>query len=165
MFLLDTNVISELRKSRRDPGLTQWTEVERDKPMFLSVITMGEVHSGIEALRRRMAHGNIYRAEVLFRHGIGPRRPGRSLSRSEWDTIWGDLVALMTDGVKLGRIDTVRSEHLPEVMGRAPRVDRHGGEVYVYRRDGQECLVCGTAVAIAKRQGRNLFWCPVCQAG
>lgn len=28
------------------------------------------------------------------------------------------------------------------VTGRAPRVDRHGGEVYVYRRAGQECAVC-----------------------
>ena len=44
-----------------------------------------------------------------------------------------------------GRIDTVRPEHTPEAMGRPPRVDRHGGEVYVYRRAGQPCLVCGYA--------------------
>ena len=48
--------------------------------------------------------------------------------------MWADLVALMKDGVRKGRIDTVRDEHLPHVTGRAPRVDRHGGEVYVYRR-------------------------------
>lgn len=107
--------------------------------------------------------GNIYRAEVLFRHGIDPLRPGQSLSKSEWESIWTDLAELMREGVKLGRIDTVHAQHLPEAMGRAPRVDRHGGEVYVYRRDGQPCLVCGTKVAFVKHQGRNLFWCPSCQ--
>jgi endonuclease-8 len=48
-------------------------------------------------------------------------------------------------------------------MGRPPRVDDHGGEVYVYRRAGQPCLVCGTEVRTAGLVGRNLFWCPTCQ--
>ncbi|TDD14831.1 Fpg/Nei family DNA glycosylase, partial [Actinomadura sp. KC06] len=107
--------------------------------------------------------GNIYRAEVLFRQGVDPRLPGRRLAREQWAGIWADLVALMADGVRAGRIDTVRPEHMPEAMGRPPRVDGHGGEVYVYRRAGQPCLVCGTAVALAELAGRNLFWCPGCQ--
>ena len=78
--------------------------------------------------------GNVYRAEVLFRHGIDPYRPGRDLTRAEWDALWADLVLLMREGVRHNRIDTVRPEHLPEAMGRPPRVDDHGGEVYVYRR-------------------------------
>jgi endonuclease-8 len=69
----------------------------------------------------------------------------------------------MRDGVKVGRIDTVRPEHLPEVTGRAPRQDRHGGEVYVYRRAGLPCLVCGTPVAAGDLAGRKLYWCPTCQ--
>ena len=40
----------------------------------------------------------------------------------------------MREGVRNNRIDTVRPEHTPEAMGRPPRVDDHGGEVYVYRR-------------------------------
>lgn len=107
--------------------------------------------------------GNIYRAEVLFRHGIDPYRPGRALARQEFDAIWADLVALMTAGTKRGRIDTVRPEHAPDAMGRPARRDRHGGEVYVYRRAGLPCLVCGTEVARADVQGRNLYWCPTCQ--
>jgi endonuclease-8 len=70
----------------------------------------------------------------------------------------------MAAGVRSGRIDTVRDDHLPEAMGRPPREDRHGGEVYVYRRAGQACLVCGTPVASAVLQGRNLYWCPSCQS-
>jgi len=107
--------------------------------------------------------GNIYRAEVLFRHGISPYRPGREVSADEFDAMWADLVTLMTAGTKRGRIDTVRVEHLPEVMGRAPREDRHGGEVYVYRRDGRACYLCGSEVLVADLQGRKLYWCPSCQ--
>ncbi|MFJ4670251.1 Fpg/Nei family DNA glycosylase [Kitasatospora purpeofusca] len=107
--------------------------------------------------------GNVYRAEVLFRHGIDPHRTGRELLRAEWDAIWADLVALMHEGVGAGRIDTVRPEHTPEAMGRPPRVDDHGGEVYVYRRAGMPCLVCATEVRAEEHASRNLFWCPSCQ--
>ncbi|TYK44949.1 Fpg/Nei family DNA glycosylase [Actinomadura decatromicini] len=108
--------------------------------------------------------GNIYRAEVLFRQGIDPRLPGRGLSRGQWQGIWDDLAVLMAAGVRAGRIDTVRPKHMPEAMGRPPRVDGHGGEVYVYRRAGSPCLVCGSVVATVELAGRNLFWCPGCQA-
>lgn len=107
--------------------------------------------------------GNVYRAEVLFRHRIHPLRPGRTLRVSQWRAIWEDLVVLMQEGVVTGRIDTVRSEHLPEAMGRPPRVDDHGGEVYVYRRTGQACHVCDSAVRSDVLAGRNLFWCARCQ--
>lgn len=107
--------------------------------------------------------GNVYRAEVLFRHRIDPQRPGRSLRRSQWQAMWDDLVELMAEGVRNNRIDTVRPEHTPEAMGRPPRVDDHGGEVYVYRRAGQACLVCGATVRTQDLKGRNLFWCPHCQ--
>ena len=88
--------------------------------------------------------GNVYRAEVLFRHRIDPFRPGNTLRVGQWRAMWDDLVVLMRDGVRTGRIDTVRAEHLPEAMGRPPRRDDHGGEVYVYRRNGEPCHVCGT---------------------
>lgn len=107
--------------------------------------------------------GNVYRAEVLFRHRIHPLRPGRTLLVSQWRAIWADLVVLMREGVTHNRIDTVRPEHTPEAMGREPRQDDHGGEVYVYRRTGQPCLVCGTAVRTDVLVGRNTFWCSRCQ--
>lgn len=107
--------------------------------------------------------GNVYRAEVLFRHRLDPLRPGRTLRRGQWQALWDDLAALMTEGVRVGRIDTVRPEHTPDAMGRPPRVDDHGGEVYVYRRAGMPCHVCGTSVRTTVLAGRNLFWCPQCQ--
>ena len=107
--------------------------------------------------------GNIYRAEVLFRARINPYRESRTLSHQRFEELWSDLSHLMKLGVRRGRIDTVRPEHEPEVMGRESRQDPHGGEVYVYRRAGQPCWVCGTKVRTADMQGRSLYWCSRCQ--
>ncbi len=107
--------------------------------------------------------GNVFRAEVLFRARLHPLTPGTRVTRRRWNGIWADLVELMAYGVRTGRIDTVRPEHEPEAMGREPRVDDHGGEVYVYRRSGQACHVCGSRIQTKVLEGRNLFWCPRCQ--
>jgi endonuclease-8 len=107
--------------------------------------------------------GNVYRAEVLFRQRIHPLRPGNRLTSKQFRAVWDDLVLLLAEGVRTGRIDTVRPEHTPEAMGRDPRRDDHGGEVYVYRRQEQPCWVCGTRVRTEVLAGRNSFWCPRCQ--
>jgi endonuclease VIII len=140
---------------RRDADPEQsWARLSRSRtPLALQLMDQ-RIFAGV---------GNVYRAELLFRHGLDPSLPGTALGRERWDEMWVDLVALMKDGVRKGRIDTVRKEHTPRATGRAPRVDRHGGEVYVYRRAGQPCLVCGTTVQITELAGRNLFWCPSCQ--
>ncbi|HWH00763.1 MAG TPA: DNA-formamidopyrimidine glycosylase family protein [Pilimelia sp.] len=109
--------------------------------------------------------GLVYVSEVLFRAGIAPTRPGRAVSPAQWARLWTDLRELMRVGVARGRIDTVHAHHTPEAMRRPPREDRHGGEVYVYRRAGQPCLVCGAAVAGGALGGRNSYWCPTCQPG
>ena len=107
--------------------------------------------------------GLVYVSEVLFRAGLAPTRPGRELTGAGWQELWRDLSELMKEGAATGRIDTVHSVHTPAAMGRAPRVDRHGGEVYVYRRAGQPCLVCGSEIRRAGLAGRHSYWCPTCQ--
>ncbi|MCM0675885.1 Fpg/Nei family DNA glycosylase [Micromonospora phytophila] len=109
--------------------------------------------------------GLIFVTEALFRAGLPPTLPGRRLTRAGWEALWADLVTLMRRAVARGRIDTVRDAHLPEAMGRAARVDRHGGEVYVYRRPGAPCHVCNAAVSRGELAGRSLYWCPTCQRG
>jgi endonuclease-8 len=133
-----------------------WARISRSRASLARLLMDQSVVAG---------SGNVYRAELLFRHRIDPQLPGRSLRRAQWDAMWADLVALMREGVRTGRIDTVAPEHDPEPTGRAPRQDRHGGEVYAYRRAGLPCLVCGTPIAQAEHATRNLFWCPTCQSG
>jgi endonuclease-8 len=108
--------------------------------------------------------GLIFVTEVLYRAGLRPLTPGNKLKPKQWKAIWADLVTHMASAVQSGRIDTVRDAHLPEAMGRPPRVDRHGGEVYVYRRAGQPCLVCGKPVQRGELNGRNMYWCNRCQS-
>jgi endonuclease-8 len=136
-----------------DP-LRAWERIRRSRKPIGALLMDQRVLAGV---------GNVYRAELLFRHRMHPLRPGDTLRVGQWQAMWDDLVALMGEGVLTGRIDTVRPEHTPEAMGRAPRRDDHGGEVYVYRRTGQPCLVCGSSVRTAVLEGRNLFWCPSCQ--
>lgn len=131
-----------------------WDRIRRSRRSIGALLMDQAVVSGV---------GNIYRAEVLFRHRIDPFMEGRLVKPGEWQAIWDDLVQLMRVGVEVGKIDTVYPEHEPEAMGRPPRQDPHGGEVYVYRRSSQPCLVCGTPVRKKALNGRNLFWCPRCQ--
>lgn len=131
-----------------------WTRISRSRAPIAGLLMDQQIAAGV---------GNIYRAELLYRHRVDPMMLGRQLRHCEWRAMWDDLVVLMHDGVRTGRIDTVRPEHEPEAMGREPRADRHGGEVYVYRRAGQHCLVCDSTVRMTELAGRNLFWCPGCQ--
>jgi len=103
--------------------------------------------------------GNVYRAEILYRHRIDPHRPGRDLTKVGWLAMWVDLQQLMRAGVRVGRIVTTRREHRDRRRGPASREDA----VYVYRRTGLPCRVCGTQVRTELMAARNLYWCPACQ--
>lgn len=53
-YLLDTNVLSELRKGQRAaPRVLEWYETIRPQDRFVSVVTAGEIRRGIERLRPR----------------------------------------------------------------------------------------------------------------
>lgn len=53
-YLLDSNVVSELRKRERaDAGVRQWFTDVDDTELFLSVLTVGEIRRGIESIHRR----------------------------------------------------------------------------------------------------------------
>ncbi len=52
-FLLDTNVISEVRKAKPDVNVRAWFETVDDEDLYLSVLTIGEIRQGIERLRSR----------------------------------------------------------------------------------------------------------------
>ena len=55
-YLIDTNVLSEMRKGTRgNPHLVAWTARALRREMFLSVLVIGEVRRGIEGVRRRDA--------------------------------------------------------------------------------------------------------------
>ena len=63
-FLLDTNVVSELRRPRPDPHVREWLKSVASVDLHLSVLVTGEIRRGVELLR--------------------PREPERAASLDEW---------------------------------------------------------------------------------
>ena len=55
MYLLDTNVVSELRKPRPNPAVVQWLAQVPNAQLFISAVTIGEIQSGIEITRAQDA--------------------------------------------------------------------------------------------------------------
>lgn len=53
MYLLDTNVISELRKTKADKNVVAWAESVAASSLFLSVITILEIETGVLSIERR----------------------------------------------------------------------------------------------------------------
>lgn len=55
MYLLDTNVVSELRKNKPHGAVVAWLEKLGEEEIFLSAVTLGELQAGIELTRRQDA--------------------------------------------------------------------------------------------------------------
>lgn len=49
-YLIDTTVLSELRRREPNPHVVQWVERRPGASLYLSVLTLGELRKGIEAL-------------------------------------------------------------------------------------------------------------------
>ena len=53
MYLLDTNVVSELRKRKPHQGVVEWIRGAPEESLFLSVVSVGEIQAGIEITREQ----------------------------------------------------------------------------------------------------------------
>lgn len=134
-----------------DPHVA-WARIARSRVAVGALLMDQSVLSGI---------GNVYRAEILFRHGVPPRLPGRELDEPTWKAMWLDLQTLMRAGVRSGRIVTTEpADRDRKRRGMPDPEDAH----YVYRRTGLPCRRCGTEIRTEVLVERNLYWCPTCQA-
>lgn len=136
-------------RSDADPAAA-WARIAKSRRAIGALLMDQSVLAGV---------GNVYRSELLFRHGIDPYRAGRDVGEDEFSAAWSDLVDLMRVGVRRGRIIVVRPEHDHGAPAYGPRRPR----TYVYRRAGEPCRLCDSPVRTAELEGRNLFWCPGCQ--
>ena len=55
MYLLDTNIVSELRRVRPHGAVVAWIEAAADADLYLSAVTLGEIQLGIEMTREQDA--------------------------------------------------------------------------------------------------------------
>jgi len=136
--------------ARRPDGARALARIARSKAPIAGLLMDQSAVAGI---------GNVYRAEILFRHRVPPLLPGRELPEPVWVSMWADLVTLMRYGVRTGRIITTEPIDREVAGGRTRRSDAH----YVYRRAGEPCRICATPIRVEMLTGRRLYWCPVCQ--
>ena len=83
MFVLDTNVISELRQGKpsQSPDVRVWAAAQPAGRLFLSAITILELEKGVQGLERRMPpHGSALRSWLM---GVRAAFAGRILPFSE----------------------------------------------------------------------------------
>ena len=106
--------------------------------------------------------GNVYRAEILFRHRLNPYLPASQLTEDRLRELWRDWKVLLTDGVKTGVMLT-RNDMDQALRKKALRSGKD--RYFVYKREGQPCRVCGTHIVMDMMAARKLYFCPVCQAG
>ena len=130
-----------------------WDRIRRSTRTIGALLMDQKVLAGV---------GNVYRAEVLFRARVDPFTPGNRMREEDFRAIWDDLVAMMAIGVDTGAIHTIRPDH---DHGDLPRRGADRPRNYVYQRDGGDCRVCGTEIAVQTMEARTLFWCPTCQPG
>ena len=86
-----------------------WARISRSRAPLATLLMDQSVIAGV---------GNVYRAEALFRQGLDPQLPGHDLTRACWDQLWADMVDLLQDGFRRGKIETLRPEHDPRLGGR-----------------------------------------------
>ncbi len=95
-FLLDTNIVSELRKRQRcDPGVAVWFAGVDDEEVHLSVLVIGELRQGVERLRDRDPRGagalDRWLSGLVLAHGDRILEIDRSIAEE-----WGRLAARRT---------------------------------------------------------------------
>jgi formamidopyrimidine-DNA glycosylase len=113
--------------------------------------------------------GNIYRAELLFRHRIHPTTPGQRVSTSKLKRLWSDAVMLLTDGKRRGVIVTTDGGDIKEPLkGWTKLAERATDDEadlrwYAYRRGTRPCHRCRSPIATSTLANRTVYWCPQCQ--
>ena len=149
-------IIARLGPDPLDPG--------SEPGRFVASVSRTRTAVGLSLMNQDVIAGvgNVYRAEVLFRCRVNPWLQGVALPEPVALALWDDLVHIMNDGVRAGRIVTTRPHDRPAGADAGSTIDTADAH-YVYKRTGLPCRICATPVAVAEMGARKLYWCPNCQ--
>lgn len=129
-----------------------WEKIKKSSKSIGALLMDQSVIAGI---------GNVYRAEILFLANQSPFVPGKQVTREVFDHIWNDSVRLLHIGAIDGRIMTVADQHM---TGEEVKVHGCAQLSYAYKQTGSSCRICQTTIMQQEMAGRQLYWCPTCQA-
>jgi len=126
--------------------------------------TRPELKVGVALLTQSIVAGigNVYKSEICFASGVNPFRLVGSLTPEERGVLIANARKFMLANVSDGAGDhIVTYTGMRRTTGRSDPTHR----LWVYRRAGEPCRQCGSAVQQRKQglDARVTFWCPVCQ--
>jgi formamidopyrimidine-DNA glycosylase len=101
--------------------------------------------------------GNIYADESLFRAGIRPRRRATSLTRDDLKRLHGSVQQVLKEAIAAG------GSSVSDYVGADGERGFFQMQHRVYGREGEACVVCGTAIKKIVAAGRGTHYCPKCQ--
>ncbi len=101
--------------------------------------------------------GNIYAAEALFRAGVHPLRPARSLSTTESEALLRGIRSVLRDAIE------ARGTTLRDYRTASGEEGGFGPTLQVYGREGESCPRCKCPVERIVFGNRSAFFCPHCQ--
>lgn len=105
MYLLDTNIVSELRKPRPQAAVISWLESVDDSDLHISVVTLGEIQAGIEITREqdalKAAEIEAWADQVAAAYNVLPMdavtfRQWAKLMHRQSDTVYEDAMIAAT---------------------------------------------------------------------
>jgi formamidopyrimidine-DNA glycosylase len=129
---------------------------------FIDAMTRTTTPIGVALMNQKIVGGigNVYRAELLFRHRLNPFTPSSQLPAELLAELWRDWALLLRRGVKTGVMvtrDDLSAGQRQRALGDSAL--RH----FVYHRAGLACYRCGEKVAVSIVATRKLYFCPGCQ--
>jgi formamidopyrimidine-DNA glycosylase len=140
-----------------DPGGVEPLEVSEERFIALFRGRKTPIKSALLNQKLLRGVGNIYADESLFRAGIRPRRRAATITREQLGRLRRAVREVLREAIALGGSSI------------SDYVDADGEEGFfqlqhrVYGREGEPCLVCGTAIRRVVLSGRSSHYCSKCQ--
>jgi formamidopyrimidine-DNA glycosylase len=140
-----------------DPGGVEPLEVSGERFIALFRGRKTPIKSALLNQKLLRGVGNIYADESLFRAGIRPRRRAAAITREQLSKLHQKVREVLREAIALGGSSI------------SDYVDADGEEGFfqlqhrVYGREGEPCLVCGTAIRRVVLAGRSSHYCSNCQ--
>jgi formamidopyrimidine-DNA glycosylase len=107
--------------------------------------------------RRVVGVGNIYASEALFRAGIDPTRPARSLTAEEAGRLHASVVEVLREAIDF------RGTTLLDYRDASGQPGDFSRRLRVYDRAGEPCAACGSPIVRIVQGGRSTYYCERCQ--
>lgn len=102
--------------------------------------------------------GNIYASDALYKSGINPRRPAKSLSLVEVKKLYDAVLSVMKLSLENGGASELS---FVNILGQEGNYQNH---TLIYGKTGQKCKKCGSVIKFFKLAGRGTYVCENCQS-